>query len=188
MSTTTTKKRATHTVKTVSRYRVGITNSEKFRGEELSDENIRKIREELLKGDQLQKDIAKKYGISREIARKIKKGKMKPIDEIEIEEYEEKEDEREGFSIGEKTSIGKLTIPINVIIEVLKKINEDIDNGTTMGYPKYSKYFIEKYGMKITVDKLKNWHSGKTKLSPVFFDDNVNYSYEYYRTLLKKKA
>ncbi len=167
------------------------------RDEKLSNERIREILSFKDKIDEdgkkiLQKDVANKYNLHRDIIRKIWQGKMLPTDDENIVEKliknkQEKEINKNTLSFNEKVSNGKRQLEMDEIIEILRWKNKDkMDDGKKISSPKVAKYLSNQWNKNISEDMVKNYWSGRTKLTQTNFT-NTNMTYDDYLQIINKK-
>ena len=146
----------------------------------LSDEDIDKIRD-LKNSGKKQIDIAKEYGVNREIIRRIWNNTM--IKKSEIREGK-KADKKEFSNVSPvlRMSIGKRKVIFEVAIQIMIKKGYDYSTEIV-------KDFVGKGrdGMNVSIDTIKNLWSGKTKLYDFEFNEESEITYEKYLEIIKMK-
>lgn len=160
--------------------------SKRAKNENLTDEKIREIY--ALKDVELQKDVAEKYKMNREMIRRIWNKTLLPTDdpeymlkkELSISKKVSYDDNSEKSTLtnAQKTSIGKRTLSIEIYIDALLQKKE-------MSYPKLSTFLTQKYDKNVSVDVVKNICNGRTKLFESDFEgQSITYN-EYVKLITK---
>ena len=173
---------------------ISTTNAKRANNPKLSNENIREIYE-LKDTGILQKDIAEKYNMNRELIRKIWNKSILPTDDPEfINSKKElvksnKNNENDNITFEQKTSIGKRNLNIDEYIEIILW-KEKHKNGEKLEDKKIfstnlSLYLSKKWDKKVTNDIVKNLWSERTKLFEFEFKDK-SLSYEKYMEIIEK--
>jgi hypothetical protein len=139
----------------------------------------------------LQQDVVKKYNLHRDTIRKIWQGKMLATDDENIVEKiikNKKEKEiNKNISFNEKVSNGKRQLEMDEIIEILRWKNKDkMDDGKKISSPKVAKYLSDQWNKNVSEDMVKNYWSGRTKLTQTNFT-NTNMAYDDYLQIINKK-
>jgi len=171
---------------------LATTTAKRAKNENLTNDKIREIYE--LKDKELQKDVAEKYGMNREMIRRIWNRILLPTDDAEFLSKKEVLVSKilmqdSNLTNGQKTSTGKRTLPIEIYIDIIswkKRMNdgEKYDNKKITA-PLISKILIEKYDKNVSVDIVKNISAGKTKLFEDEFKGQVM-TFEEYEEIVKK--
>jgi hypothetical protein len=88
----------------------------------------------------------------------------------------------------QKTSIGKRSLNIDEIIEILqwkvKKNNGEKLNEKSISAPKLSEYLSKLWNKKVSLDSIKNLWTGRTKIFEFEFIDKIM-SYEEYLKIVE---
>jgi hypothetical protein len=173
------------------------TVSKRSKNENLTNEKIREIYG--LKDIELQKNVAEKYNMNREIIRRIWNKIILPTDDPEflqskIEKtstIKKEETQNNNLTFEQKTSIGKRTLSIDEYIIILewkiKYNNKELLEGKKISTPKLSEYLSKSLNKKITSDIIKNVWCGKTKIFDFEFIGK-SISYEDYIKLTSKNS
>jgi hypothetical protein len=164
---------------------ISTTISKRSKNENLTNEKIREIYG--LKDTELQKNVAEKYNMNREIIRRIWNKIILPTDDPDFLQskidktstIKKEETQNNNLTFEQKTSIGKRTLSIDEYIIILecKKIST----------PKLAEYLSKSLNKKITNDIIKNVWCGKTKIYDFEFIDK-SISYEDYIKLTNKNS
>ena len=171
---------------------LSTTISKRSKNPNLTNEKIREIYE--LKGIIMQKEASEKYGMNREMIRRIWARELIPTDDPDfknnkIELVSKKEELNNDISANQKTSVGKRTLLIDDYIEILnwkiKRDENDLLDGKKISSTKLSEHLSKILDKKITNDMIKNTWSGRTKLFDFDFKDK-NFSYENYLKVIDK--
>jgi hypothetical protein len=176
---------------------LSTTVSKRSKNENLTNEKIREIYG--LKDIELQKNVAEKYNMNREIVRRIWNKIILPTDDPEflqskIEKtstIKKEEIQNNNLTFEQKTSIGKRTLSIDEYIIILewkiKYNNKELLEGKKISTPKLAEYLSKSLNKKITSDIIKNIWCGKTKIFDFEFIGK-NISYEDYIKLTNKNS
>lgn len=171
---------------------ISTTNVKRAKNPKLSNENIREIYQ-LKDGNMLQKDIAEKYEMNRNLIRLIWNKTIMATDDEDFINHKKdllksnKKKENENISFEQKTSIGKRFLDIDEIIELIlwkekQKNGEKLEDkkiySTTLAL-----YLSKKWNKKVTNDIIKNIWSGRTELFEFEFKDK-EVSYQKYMEIL----
>jgi hypothetical protein len=171
---------------------IETTKAKRANNPNLTDDKIREIYD--LKGSMLQKDVAEKYNMNREIVRRIWNKIILPLDSTEfIENKKEsiskklKNEESSTLTNAQKTSLGKRQLTIDEYIQILNwklksKNNEKLD-GKKIFSTNLSIYLSKEWNKNITNDIIKNVWSGRTKLFDFEFDEK-EMSYKTYLEII----
>lgn len=174
---------------------IETTKTKRAHNPNLSDEKIIEIYN--LKDKMMQKDVAEKYGMNREMIRRIWNKNIVPINSNDfIEKKQEKIIEKingknniSDLTNQQKTSIGKRTLSINEILEIInwkiKALNNEKLDGKKIYSTNLSNYLTKEWSKKVTVDIIKNIWNGRTKLFQHEFE-NKDITYEYYLEIIEK--
>ena len=185
---------------------ISIANSKVKRqnNENLTDEKIKEIYA-LKETKILQKDVAEKYNMNREIVRRIWnriilptddpdfiQSKINKITEKKIIQTSEPTSPPLSLTFEQKTSIGKRSLSIEEYITILtwkKKQNAgELLNGKKISSPKLAEHLSTIFNKTISQDIIKNTWSGKTKLFEFEFEFvDKDISYDEYQELIKKE-
>lgn len=171
---------------------INSTITKRKKNPNLTNEKIKEIYN--LKNILLQKDVAEKYNMNREMIRRIWNKNILPTDDENFNKLKEEKKinniETNIINHSYLTSIGKRTLQTNQYIEIIlwkmKKINNEFINGKKISSTNLSKYLTEKMNTKISVDIIKNIWSGKTKLFESDFNNIEKINYNDYLELIKK--
>ena len=176
---------------------LSTTVSKRSKNENLTNEKIREIYG--LKDTELQKNVAEKYNMNREIIRRIWNKIILPTDDPDflqskIEKtstLKKEENQNNNLTFEQKTSIGKRTLSIDEYIIILewkiKYNNKELLEGKKISTPKLSEYLSKSLNKKITSDIIKNIWCGKTKIFDFEFIGK-SISYEDYIKLTNKNS
>ena len=176
---------------------LSTTVSKRSKNENLTNEKIREIYG--LKDTELQKNVAEKYNMNREIVRRIWNKIILPTDDPEFLQskidktstLKKEEIQNNNLTFEQKTSIGKRTLSIDEYIIILewkiKYNNKELLEGKKISTPKLSEYLSKSLNKKITSDIIKNIWCGKTKIFDFEFIDK-SISYEDYIKLTNKNS
>ena len=155
----------------------------------LTDEKIHEIY--TLKDKIMQKDVAEKYNMSREMIRRIWNRELLPTDdsEFEIKAINKEIDKREVLPHKIATSLGKRSLTTPQYIEIIKwkqkQNNGELLNGKKITSTKLAEALSEIMKTKITTDIIKNIWNGRTKLFETDFEGNEIMSYQNYQTIIE---
>ena len=173
---------------------ISTTNAKRANNPNLTNEKIREIYD-LKDTTILQKDVAEKYSMNREIIRRIWNKIILPTDDPEylIKKKElitsKKEIRTDHLSHEQKTSIGKRNYTITEYIDILKwKLKRD--NNEKIEEKKISSnnvanYLSKIWNKKVSNDIVKNIWSGRTKLFEFEFN-NENITYQEYLDIIEE--
>jgi hypothetical protein len=173
------------------------TVSKRSKNENLTNEKIREIYG--LKETELQKNVAEKYNMNREIVRRIWNKIILPTDDPDflqskIEKtstLKKEENQNNNLTFEQKTSFVKRTLSIDEYIIILewkiKYNNKELLEGKKISTPKLSEYLSKVLNKKITSDIIKNIWCGKTKIFDFEFIGK-SISYEDYIKLTNKNS
>jgi hypothetical protein len=160
----------------------------------LTNEKIREIYE--LKDKMKQMEVAEKYGMKREMIRRIWQRKLLPTDDPDFlgKQQEEKKDDMgtatPPLTFEQKTSIGKRSLKSEQYLEIidwkLKKEKGELLNGKKIFSTKLAEHLSQKWGKKVSDDMIKNIWKGKTKLYNSEFSTAPPISYEKYLEIIGK--
>lgn len=171
---------------------IATTNSKRANNENLTNDKIREIF--ALKTIFSQKDVSEKYGMNREMIRRIWTKKILPTDDPDFinkkkELIENKTNNKTNPNITpeQKTSIGKRSLNIDEYIIILqwknKKNNGEKLNDKIISSPKLAEYLSNIWNKKVSADTIKNIWIGRTKLFDFeFIDKCMNYE-EYLKII-----
>ena len=173
---------------------IATTNAKRANNPNLTNEKIREIFN-LKDTGALQKDIAEKYSMNREIIRRIWNKLILPTDDPEylIKKKEliisKKEISSDNLTHEQKTSLGKRNFIISEYIDILKwklkRDNNELIDGKNIFSTTVSEYLSKLWNKKVTNDVIKNIWSGKTKLFEFEFN-NVDITYQEYLDIIAK--
>jgi hypothetical protein len=174
---------------------ISTTISKRSKNENLTNEKIREIYG--LKDTELQKNVAEKYNMNREIIRRIWNKIILPTDDPDFLQskidktstIKKEETQNNNLTFEQKTSIGKRTLNIDEYIIILewkiKYNNKELLENKKISTPKLAEYLSKSLNKKITTDIIKNVWCGKTKIYDFEFIDK-SISYEDYIKLTNK--
>lgn len=164
---------------------IATTNAKRTHNENLTNDKIREIF--TLKTIFSQKDVSEKYDMNREMIRRIWNKEILPTDDPDfINRKKELIENKNNNSINpditpeQKTSIGKRSLNIDEIIEVLqwkiKKNNGEKLNEKSISAPKLCTQLSKLWNKKISLDSIKNLWIGRTKIFEFeFIDKSMSY-------------
>jgi hypothetical protein len=165
---------------------LSTTNTKRAKNPNLSNEKIREIYA-LKDTGVLQKDVAEKYSMNREIIRRIWNKIILPTDDVEFlskkeESISQKKSEKEDnqLTFEQKTSIGKRQLTSDQYIEIIlwkeKRSNNELLNGKKIFSTTLAEHLSKLWNTKVTNDMIKTIWSGRTKLFEFEFNDkSINY-------------
>jgi hypothetical protein len=152
----------------------------------LTNEKIHEIYK--LKDKIMQKDVAEKYNMNREMIRRIWNRELLPTDDPEFETNVLNKKTTKNIDHSTSTSLGKrsLTTPqyIEIIMWKQKHNNSELLDGKKITSTKLAIALSEKMKTKITNDIIKNIWNGRTKLFESEFEGNETMSYQNYQTII----
>jgi len=171
---------------------IATTVSKRSNNPNLTNEKIREIYD--LKDKMMQKDVAEKYEMNREMIRRIWNRSIIPTDDPEflIKKTElvskDKSSISNDLTFEQKTSIGKRSLKseqyIEIILWKIKKNNGELLNEKKIYSTTLSEYLSKLWNTKVTNDMIKNIWCGKTKLFDFEFN-NAEITYEKYLDVIK---
>jgi len=169
---------------------LSTTVSKRMNNPNLTNEKIREIYD--LKDKIMQKDVAEKYGMNREMIRRIWKRIIIPTDDPDFittkTEKLAKKDSNEDLTFEQKTSIGKRSLTSDQYMEIflwkIKKNNGKLLDNQKIFSTNLSKYLSKLWDIKVTNDMIKNVWSGRTKMFE--FEFNSEITYEMYLEVISK--
>lgn len=154
----------------------------------LTDEKIHEIYS--LKDKIMQKDVAEKYNMNREMIRRIWNRKLLPTDDPEFKTNVLNKKILKNNDHAISTSLGKRSLTTTQYIEIIlwkqKKNNGELLNGKKITSTKLAEVLSEKMKTKITTDIIKNIWNGRTKLFESDFIGNETMTYQIYQTIIQK--
>ena len=175
---------------------IETTKTKRANNPNLSDEKITEIYN--LKDKMMQKDVAEKYGMNREMIRRIWNKTIVPINSSDfverkqekiIEKINGKNNNNIELTSQQKTSIGKRTLNVDEIIEIInwkiKSLNNEKLDGKKIYSTNLSEHLSKIWSKKVTVDMVKNIFNGRTKLFDFEFVDK-DITYENYLEIVEK--
>jgi hypothetical protein len=172
---------------------IGTTIAKRSNNPNLTNDKIREIYD--LKDKIMQKDVAEKYGMNREIVRRIWNRLIIPTDDpdflIKKTELVSKENSlsSDNLTFEQKTSLGKRSLStiqyVEIILWKIKKNNGELLNDKKIFSTTLADYLTKIWNTKVTNDMIKNIWSGKTKLFDFEFN-NSEISYEKYLEVVSK--
>jgi hypothetical protein len=172
---------------------IGTTIAKRSNNPNLTNDKIREIYD--LKDKIMQKDVAEKYGMNREIIRRIWNRLIIPTDDpdflIKKTELVSKENSlsSDNLTFEQKTSLGKRSLStiqyVEIILWKIKKNNGELLNDKKIFSTTLADYLTKIWNTKVTNDMIKNIWSGKTKLFDFEFN-NSEISYEKYLEVVSK--
>jgi len=172
---------------------VSITNTKRAGNPNLTNEKIREIYD--LKDIMMQKDVAEKYNMNREMIRRIWNKTILPTDDKEFltkkqeQIISKKTPNNNELTFEQKTSIGKRLLDTNEYIDIIRwkikqksgeKLNDKKIFSTSL-----AEYLSKEWNKKVTNDMIKNIWSGRTKLFDFEFN-NFEITYEQYLDVIGK--
>ena len=188
----------TLSIEHINKISLSTSTTKRSKNPNLTNEKIREIYE--LKDKMKQVEVAEKYGMKREMIRRIWQRKLLPTDDPDFlaKPLEEKKDDMNITSIQtstpltfeQKTSIGKRSLTSEQYLEIidwkLKKEKGELLNGKKIFSTKLAEYLSQKWGKKVSDDMVKNIWKGKTKLYNFEFSTAPPISYEKYLEIIGK--
>ena len=186
----------------INKISLSTATTKRSKNPNLTNEKIREIYE--LKDKMKQVEVAEKYGMKREMIRRIWQRKLLPTDDPDFlaKPLEEKKDDTIINSIAtaiststpltfeQKTSIGKRSLTSEQYLEIidwkLKKEKGELLNGKKIFSTKLAEHLSQKWGKKVSDDMIKNIWKGKTKLYNFEFSTAPPISYEKYLEIIGK--
>ena len=184
----------------INKISLSTATTKRSKNPNLTNEKIREIYE--LKDKMKQVEVAEKYGMKREMIRRIWQRKLLPTDDPDFL-TKPLEDDTTINSIAiatqittppltfkQKTSIGKRSLTSEQYLEIvdwkLKKEKGELLNGKKIFSTKLAEYLSQKWGKKVSDDMIKNIWKGKTKLYNFEFSTAPPISYEKYLEIIGK--
>lgn len=153
----------------------------------LTNEKIHEIIK--LKDKIMQKDVAVKYNMNREMIRRIWNRELLPTDDPEFETNVLNKKITTNIDHSTSTSLGKrsLTTPqyIEIILWKQKHKNGELLNGKKITSTKLADELSNTMKTKITNDIIKNIWTGRTKLFVSDFEGNEKMTYQDYQTIIE---
>jgi hypothetical protein len=182
----------------INKISLSTATTKRSKNPNLTNEKIREIYE--LKDKMKQVEVAEKYGMKREMIRRIWQRKLLPTDDPDFltKPLEEKKDDTctataisaPPLTFEQKTSIGKRSLTSEQYLEIvdwkLKKEKGELLNGKKIFSTKLAEYLSQKWGKKVSDDMVKNIWKGKTKLYNFEFSTAPPISYEKYLEIIGK--
>lgn len=178
----------------INKISLSTATTKRSKNPNLTNEKIREIYE--LKDKMKQVEVAEKYGMKREMIRRIWQKKLLPTDDPDFstKPQEEKKDDTTitstPLTFEQKTSIGKRSLTSEQYLEIidwkLKKEKGELLNGKKIFSTKLAEYLSQKWGKKVSDDMIKNIWKGKTKLYNFEFSTAPPISYEKYLEIIGK--
>jgi len=175
---------------------LSITKLKRANNPNLSNEKIREIYA-LKNTGIMQKDVAEKYSMNREMIRRIWNKSIIPTDDEDfIKKKEEliiskKSTKNDELSFEQKTSIGKRSLSSEQYIEIMlmkqKRDNNELYDGKRIYSTTLAPHLSKLWDKKVTIDMIKNAWTGKTKLFEFDFNEESPISYDKYCELIDKK-
>ena len=173
---------------------IGTTKAKRAKNPNLTDDKIREIYS-LKDTGIMQKDVAEKYNMNREIIRRIWNKIILPLDDLDfISKKEEliemnKSVTNDNLTHEQKTSIGKRTLNIDELIEIIlwkekQQNNEKLEDKKIFS-TNLSVYLSKLWNKNITNDIIKNIWQGRTKIFEIEFNDK-KISYQKYLEIIHK--
>ena len=172
---------------------VATTVAKRSNNPNLTNEKIREIYD--LKDKIMQKDVAEKYGMNREIIRRIWNRLIIPTDDpdflVKKTELVSKKSSSstDNLTFEQKTSLGKRSLTseqyVEIILWKIKKNNGELLNDKKIFSTTLAEYLSKLWNIKVTNDMIKNIWSGKTKLFDFEFN-NSEITYEKYLEVVSK--
>jgi len=172
---------------------IATTNAKRAHNENLSNDKIREIFS--LKTILSQKDVSEKYNMHREMIRRIWNKELLATDDTdfinkkkELIQIKTNNNIIPNITPEQKTSIGKRSLNIDEIIEILqwkiKKNNGEKLNEKSISAPKLCEHLSKLWNKKVSVDTIKNLWIGRTKIFDFEFIDK-NMSYQEYLEIIE---
>jgi hypothetical protein len=178
----------------INKISLSTATTKRSKNPNLTNEKIREIYE--LKDKMKQIEVAEKYGMKREMIRRIWQRKLLPTDDPDFltKPLEEKKDDMgtatPPLTFEQKTSIGKRSLTSEQYLEIidwkLKKEKGELLNGKKIFSTKLAEHLSQKWGKKVSDDMIKNIWKGKTKLYNSEFSTAPPISYEKYLEIIGK--
>jgi hypothetical protein len=183
----------------INKISLSTATTKRSKNPNLTNEKIREIYE--LKDKMKQVEVAEKYGMKREMIRRIWQRKLLPTDDPDFKGklQEEKKDDTiitttqtstPPLTFEQKTSIGKRSLKSEQYLEIIdwkiKKEKGELLNGKKIFSTKLAEYLSQKWGKKVSDDMVKNIWKGKTKLYNFEFSTAPPISYEKYLEIIGK--
>ena len=173
---------------------ISTTKAKRANNQNLTDEKIREIYSLKDKGI-MQKDVAEKYDMNREIIRRIWNKMILPLDDLEFISKKEELIENnkcttnDNLTHEQKTSIGKRTLNIDELIEIIlwkekQQNNEKLEDKKIFS-TNLSVYLSKLWNKNITNDIIKNIWQERTKIFEIEFNDK-KISYQKYLEIIHK--
>ncbi len=188
----------TLSIEHINKISLSTATTKRSKNPNLTNEKIREIYE--LKDKMKQIEVAEKYGMKREMIRRIWQRKLLPTDDPDFltKPLEEKKDDTAitteistpPLTFEQKTSMGKRSLKSEQYFEIidwkLKKEKGELLNGKKIFSTKLAEYLSEKWGKRVSDDMIKNIWKGKTKLYNFEFSTAPAISYEKYLEIIGK--
>ena len=172
---------------------IATTIAKRSNNPNLTNEKIREIYD--LKDKMMQKDVAEKYGMNREIVRRIWNRLIISTDDpdflIKKTELVSKESLslNDNLTFEQKTSLGKRSLTsqqyVEIILWKMKKNNGELLNDKKIFSTTLAEYLSKLWNIKVSNDMIKNIWCGKTKLFDFEFN-NAEITYENYLDVVSK--
>jgi hypothetical protein len=174
---------------------ISTTIAKRSNNPNLTNDKIREIYS--LKDKIIQKNVAEKYGMNREIIRRIWNHSIIPTDDPEflikktelVSKDENLISESDFLTFEQKTSLGKRRLTTEQYIEIIlwkiKKNNGELLNNKKIFSTTLADYLTKLWNTNVTNDMIKNIWCGKTKLFDFEFD-NLEITYEKYLEVVSK--
>lgn len=172
---------------------VATTVAKRSNNPNLTNDKIREIYD--FKDKIMQKDVAEKYGMNREIIRRIWNRTIIPTDDPDflVKKKElvsnESSSSTDNLTFEQKTSVGKRSLTseqyVEIILWKIKKNNGELLNDKKIFSTTLAEYLSKLWSTKVTNDIIKNIWSGKTKLFDFDFN-NTEITYEKYLEVVSK--
>ena len=153
----------------------------------LTNEKIHEIIK--LKDKIMQKDVAEKYNMNREMIRRIWNRELLPTDDPEFETNVLNKKITTNIDHSTSTSLGKRSLTTSQYIEIIlwkqKHKNGELLNGKKITSTKLADELSNTMKTKITNDIIKNIWNGRTKLFVSDFEGNEKMTYQDYQTIIE---
>ena len=174
---------------------IATTIAKRSNNPNLTNEKIREIYS--LKDKIMQKDVAEKYEMNREIIRRIWNRSIIPTDDPDflmkktelVSKDGNASSESDSLTFEQKTSLGKRSLIsiqyVEIIIWKIKKNNGELLNDKKIFSTTLAEHLSKLWNTKVTNDMVKNIWNGKTKLFDFEFD-NSEITYEKYLEIISK--
>jgi len=172
---------------------VATTVAKRSNNPNLTNDKIREIYD--FKDKIMQKEVAEKYGLNREIIRRIWNRTIIPTDDPDflVKKKElvsnESSSSTDNLTFEQKTSVGKRSLTseqyVEIILWKIKKNNGELLNDKKIFSTTLAEYLSKLWSTKVTNDIIKNIWSGKTKLFDFDFN-NAEITYEKYLEVVSK--